>query len=287
MIASLDDLLADARRRGTAVGAFTCYDAESAAGVLGAAAGTRPVVILVSAELLRSREGELVAAGLLGMAERARSPVCVQLDHSHDLETIAVACGLGFGAVMADGSHLPYDRNVAFVLAARDLALRHGAQVEAEIGHIAGEEERAAPAVAGPLTDPDQAVSFARDTGADCVAVSVGTVHGLSRGDPQLDLERLAEIRSRVPVPLALHGGSGLAPGQVAAAVAAGAAKVNFNTELRQAYLGCTERELSRSVHGARLLHLHRRQVRAVRSAASEKLAALGGERTLAEVAGA
>jgi tagatose 1,6-diphosphate aldolase GatY/KbaY len=274
VIAAFTDVVQEARRRGTAAAAFTCYDAESAAGVLRAAAG-RPVIILVSAQLVVAPSGDLIVAALRGMAERSRSPVCLELDHAHSLDAISAGCELGLGAVMADGSHLPRDANAEFVLAARDIAGPLGIAVEAELGRVEGEEEVAIAADPGASTDPSEAERFARDTGADCVAVAIGNVHGLYRGRPRLDLPRLRAIRARVRAPLALHGGSGLPPEDVRGAVAAGIAKVNVNTELRQAYLARTASKLPSALEGARLLALHEAQIEAVEAVAGEKLAVL------------
>jgi tagatose 1,6-diphosphate aldolase GatY/KbaY len=277
VIAGFGEMLAAARSRGTAVGAFTCYDAESAAGVLSAAGG-RPVVLLVSAGLVTGPGGDLLAAALRAMAERVAAPVCLELDHAHDLDAIRAGCELGLGAVMADGSHLARDANAEFVTAARDIAAPLGIAVEAELGRVEGEEEVAIAADAGPLTDADEAGRFARDTGADCLAVAIGNVHGTYRGQPRLNLPRLRAIRATVPVPLALHGGSGLPPAAVRGAVRAGIDKVNINTELRQAYLERTARELPGALDGARLLALHRAQIDAVRAVASRQLAILATE---------
>jgi tagatose 1,6-diphosphate aldolase GatY/KbaY len=274
VIAPFAELLETARRRGTAVAAFTCYDAETALGVLEAANG-RPVILLVSSQLVTNPGGDLLVAALRAMAERSPSPVCLELDHAHDLDAIRAGCDYGLGAVMADGSHLPRDANVEFVLAARAIAAPLGVGLEAEIGMVEGDEEVAIPADCGALTDPADAEQFARDTGADCVAVAIGNVHGIYRGTPRLDLPLLRRIAARVDAPLALHGGSGLPGDAVHDAVRAGIAKVNVNTELRQAYLASTARELPAVLDGARLLALHRAQADAVRAVAAEKLATL------------
>jgi tagatose 1,6-diphosphate aldolase GatY/KbaY len=274
VIAGFVALLAAARRRGTAVAAFTCYDAETAAGAIRAAAG-RPVVILVSPNLVVGPGGELLVAALRGMAEHAPSPVCLQLDHAHDLDTVRAGCELGVGAVMADGSHLPWEANVEFVLAARGIAGPLGIAVEAELGYVEGQEEIATAADPGEMTDPADAARFAREAGPDCLAVAVGNVHGIYRGPARLDVARLRAIAGGTPVPLALHGGSGLPAAEVRGAVAAGIRKFNVNTELRQAYLARTAVELPDALDGARLLDLHRAQREAVESVAGEKLALL------------
>ena len=135
---------------------------------------------------------------------------------------------------MADGSARPYADNVEFVRRAAELAARSGAGVECELGGITGDEDVAEAVAAGALTDPAEAVEFMAATGADCLAVSIGNVHGVYRDPPDLDWARLAAIRSGVTQPLSLHGASGIPPAMLQRAIDAGIAKVNVNTELRQ-----------------------------------------------------
>jgi tagatose 1,6-diphosphate aldolase GatY/KbaY len=278
VIARFAELVGAARRRKTAVGAFTCYDAESVAGVL-RAAGHRPVIILVSARLIAEPQGDLAVAGFRAMVERAQAPACLQLDHAHDLDAIRAGCEAGVGAVMADGSHLPRDLNAEFVIAARAMAAPLGVAVEGELGTVAGDEEVAVPADAGALTDPAEVKRFVSDTGVDCLAVAIGNVHGIYRGRPRLDFPLLRHITTATTVPLALHGASGLPTADVRRAVQGGIAKVNVNTALRQAYLARTARELPRAVNGAGLLALHRAQARAVEAASAHTLTMLSSAR--------
>jgi tagatose 1,6-diphosphate aldolase GatY/KbaY len=272
VIAGLLELLADARRRRSAVLAFTCYDAESAAGVLTAADG-RPVVMLTSPQLLNAPGGDLIVAALRAMAERARSPVCLQLDHAHDLDTIRIGCELGMTAVMADGSRLHVEANVEFVREARRIAARRGVAVEAQLGRLAGHEEVAHEAASEELTEVEGAVRFVTEAEPDCLGLCVGNVHGYYMDEPRLELARIRAIAARLGLPLVLHGGSGLPAAAIASAVAAGITKVNVNTELRRAYLARTQRELPVALDGARLLALHTKQMKAVQAAAAEKFA--------------
>ena len=276
MIAGLLELLADARRRRSALLAFTCYDAESAAGVLTAAAG-RPMVMLISSQLVTAPAGDLIVAGLRAMAELASSPVCLELDHAHELDTIRAGCELGVGAVMADGSRLQLEANIEFVREARRIAAPCGVAVEAQLGSIEGNEEVAVRTSSDDLTDAELAVRFVGDAEPDCLGVSVGNVHGIYLDQPHLELGRIRTIASRVGLPLVLHGGSGLPSPIIGSAVAAGIVKVNLNTELRQAYLKRTERELRVALDGARLLALHTKQMKAVMAAAAERFAILDG----------
>lgn len=281
MLATFVDLLEERRRRGAALGAFTCYNLETAVGVLEAAqARGAGVVLLVSERSFAGAGGELLLAALRGAAERARVPACVQLDHVGDLTRIEAAFELGAGAVMADGSRLPLDANVELVRAAVELGRRVGGYVEAELGGIEGDEDVASAVAAGALTDPEEAAAFVERTGAACLAVSIGNVHGVYREPPALDWPRLERIRERVAAPLSLHGASGLAEHDLRRAIGAGISKVNVNTELRERYLAVTEELLPDLLPGARVLELNAAQAQAVAAAVGAKLSSYeGGKR--------
>jgi tagatose 1,6-diphosphate aldolase GatY/KbaY len=274
MLVPFADLLQSHQRRRTALCAFTCYNLETAFGVLQAAQTCDVgVVLLVSEQALRSPHGVYLLTSLRAMAEYAPIPVCVQLDHVSDLALVSLAFEFGVGAVMADGSRLPFEQNVALVREATVLAQRYGGGVEAELGRIEGDEDLAIAASAGTLTDPEQAAAFVQQAYPVCLAVSIGNVHGVYRYPPVLDWERLQKIRSLVNVPLSLHGASGLANGDLEQAVALGIAKVNFNTELRLRYLEATVKELDNVMPGARILELNMKQAAAVAAVAADKIA--------------
>ena len=223
------------------MGAFTCYDVTTALGVVRAAeARDDPVILLVGEASFRSPARPPARCRLsLAVADEARVPACVQLDHVDDDELIDAALAAGAGAVMADGSRLPLDDNAAFVAAVRARAA--GAGVEAELGHIEGGEDVAAAAEAGALTDPDEAAAFVAATGCDCLAVSIGNVHGRYARAPELDWERLARSasastsRSRSTAPRDSRTPTSRR------AIALGICKVNVNTELRERYLAQLE----------------------------------------------
>jgi len=276
MLTPFTELLAEHDRARTGLGAFTCYDLEVAAGTLAAAARCDAgVVLLISRDAFAAPAGEQLLAAIAAAAERSPARACVQLDHVADLGLIGRAIELGAGAVMADGSKLPFEENVALVAAAAELAHRHGGAVEAELGHIAGDEDIARAAEAGGFTDPVEAERFLAATAADCLAVSIGNVHGTYAGEPELDWGRLDAIEASVSVPLSLHGASGLPDADLRRAVAAGVRKVNVNAELRQAYLDVTARELEAARDGARVMALHAAQRAAVDDFVATKIGAL------------
>lgn len=273
MLVPFTTLLRECDASGAALGAFTCYDAETAQGVLAAAeARDVGVVLLVSRDAFAAPGGAALLSALREIATHATARACLQLDHVSDLELMAQAFELGCSAVMADGSRLPFAENVELVRSARALAEPFGGAVEGELGHVAGGEDVARAVEAGGFTDPEQARRFAEETGVDCLAVSIGNVHGTYAQPPRLDWERLDAIRGTAGTPLSLHGASGLTSEDVRRSVAAGIRKINVNTELREAYLAATRRVLDDVLRGARVMDLHGVQADAVREVAEGKL---------------
>jgi ketose-bisphosphate aldolase len=149
---------------------------------------------------------------------------------------------------MVDGSHLPLGENIALTAEVVRRAHDHGAWVEAELGAIAGDEDRSTGAVAGALTDIGQAEELVAATGVDALAVAVGNVHGFTAAPPRIDLERLAALRDATGIPLVLHGASGLPDDVLAACVGLGVAKINVNTELRRAFLAAVAAALPAAI---------------------------------------
>ena len=189
---------------------------------------------------------------------------------------IETALAAGVGAVLADGSRLPTDENAALVRRAVEAAAP-GFGIEAELGRIQGGEDVAAAAAAGAFTDPSEVAAFVRTTGADCLAVSIGNVHGTYESTPRLDWDRLERIRKEVGgLPLSLHGASGLSPVDVRRAVSLGICKVNVNTEIRRRYLSELSTRLPGVLPGLRLLDLEAAVIAAVAEATAEVLDVLG-----------
>ena len=245
----LDHLVTSALQRRSAVPAFTCYDFTTALAVVGAAEDAgHGVILLVAPKTAGTSNGLRLITALRGLADGASVPVAVQLDHASDLSVMADAVAAGADSVLADGSSLPYEDNIALVRAARALV---GADVvlEAELGGLAGDEDRAfgadeaGVAVAG-LTDSAQVEDFVARTGAQLLAVAVGNVHGKYKGEPQLRWDVLQDIAVRTHIPLVLHGASGIPAGELVKAAAMNVGKVNFNTELRTGVLATLQEQL-------------------------------------------
>ena len=231
----LHEIAREQMARGAAVPAITCYGASTAVSVVGAAeAGSFPVVLLVPPALAAAVDGPRTILAMCAIADAATVPVSVQLDHATDLDLISAGLRAGVDAVLADGSKLSFEENAAFVRTISELAGPH-VTIEAELGSIAGDEDRAIdvdPDLVG-LTHPDEVAEFIDRSHCDLLAVAVGNVHGFYRGRPLINWDRLAQIREVSPVPLVLHGASGLPREDLACAGVSGIGKVNINTELR------------------------------------------------------
>jgi tagatose 1,6-diphosphate aldolase GatY/KbaY len=245
----LDHLVTSALQHGSAVPAFTCYDFTTALAVVAAAeeAG-RGVILLVAPKTAAMPNGLRLIGALRGLADAAAVPVTVQLDHAMDLQVMADAVAAGADSVLADGSSLPYEDNIALVQAARGL-LGPDVVLEAELGGLAGDEDRAfgedqsGVSVAG-LTDSAQVEDFVSRTGAELLAVAVGNVHGKYKGEPQLRWDVLQDIAVRTHIPLVLHGASGIPAEELVKAASMNVGKVNFNTELRTGVLATLQEQL-------------------------------------------
>ncbi|MET9617300.1 class II fructose-bisphosphate aldolase [Kitasatospora indigofera] len=281
-LATSNEIVAAAVREGTGVGAFNVIQLEHIEAVVtGAERAGRPVILQISENAVRYH-GALGPTGLaaLAAARAASVPVAVHLDHAESAELVAEAVELGLTSVMFDGARLPYQQNVAATAAAVTLCRSHGVSVEAELGEIGGKDGAHAP---GVRTDPAEAHAFATATGVDALAVAVGSSHAMSTRDAKLDFGLIAELRAAVPVPLVLHGSSGVADEDLVRAVAAGISKVNIGTQLNRVFT----RELRARLDAGPELVDPRKYFAPAREAVTEEVARLlrvlaGGGRTAA-----
>ncbi len=256
MRVALHQLVNSALASGSAVPAFTCYDFTTAMAVVSAAEEARlGVILLVAPKTASTTNGLRLISALRGLADSASVPVSVQLDHASDLKVIRDSVAAGADAVLADGSSLPLEDNIALVREVRAALHADGREdvvIEAELGGLAGDEDRAFGAedaahdagtsVAG-LTDPAQVTDFVERTGAQLLAIAVGNVHGKYKGEPNIRWDVLEDVATRTEVPLVLHGASGIPADELAKAPSLRVGKVNFNTELRTGILATLEAE--------------------------------------------
>jgi fructose-bisphosphate aldolase class II len=227
------DLLHGAVTARTGVAAFNVIHLETAEALVAAAEEARRPVILQISQNCVTYHGALepIAQATLALASESSAHVAVHLDHAEDEQLTRRAIDLGFGSVMFDGSTLPYDANVEATVRVVEYAHANDVSVEAELGEIGGKDGAHAP---GVRTDPDEARRFVAETGVDVLAVAVGSSHAMTERTAQLDLELIASLRHAVPVPLVLHGSSGVADETIEAAIRAGITKVNVSTHLNR-----------------------------------------------------
>jgi len=233
--AAIGSMAIPARRDGRGVGAFNIVGIEHAEAIVtGAEAARAPVVLQISQNCV-AYHGALEPLGLaaLAIARAAAVPVAVHLDHASDESLVRQAAAVGIGSVMFDASTLPYADNVRATRAVARWCRERGIWLESEIGEVGGKDGVHA---AGARTRPDEAAAYAAATGVDALAVAVGSSHAMLTRDAVLDLELIGAIRRAVPVPLVLHGSSGVADDLLAAAVRAGMTKINIATQLNKAF---------------------------------------------------
>ncbi len=228
MLVTLNKVLQYAEEHNNAMGAFNTPNLECMLAVIRAAEKLNIPVIISHAELHEPVAPlSVIGPVMLLMAQRAKVPVCVHLDHCEHLDYMQQALDMGFTGVMYDGSALPYDANVVNTRKAVAMAKKTDASVEAEIGTLATREGGANSG--GPVyTDPDLAKEFVDETGIDALAPSFGTAHGIYKAKPKLDFERVAKIKELVGLPLVMHGGSGCSEEDYLNAIKNGVRKINY-----------------------------------------------------------
>jgi len=220
-----------------AIGAFNIVQIEHATAIAaGAERAGFPVVMQISENTVRYHGAlEPIALAALSIARAATVPVTVHLDHATDPDLVEEAVALGITSVMYDASALPYDENVAATASIVHRCHRAGVRVEGELGEIGGKDGVHSP---GTRTDPAQAAAYVAVTGVDALAVAVGSSHAMRTRDAELDLDLIARLRDAVPVPLVLHGSSGVPEPDLVRAVAHGMRKVNIATHLNRRFTG-------------------------------------------------
>ncbi|GLY08997.1 class II fructose-bisphosphate aldolase [Bacillus badius] len=235
-LVSMTEMLNKAKEEKYAVGQFNLNNLEFTQAILQAAEEEKsPVILGVSEGAARYMGGfKFVVAMVKALMEeyKVTVPVAIHLDHGSSFEMCAKAIQAGFTSVMIDGSHHPLEENIALTKKVVELAHIHGVSVEAELGRIGGQEddlivEDAEAAYAIPA-ECDQLV---RETGVDCFAPALGSVHGPYKGEPKLGFDRMEEVMNLTGVPLVLHGGTGIPTKDIQRAISLGTAKINVNTE--------------------------------------------------------
>ena len=237
-LVDMRDMLQHAYRNGYAVGGFDLVSLDFLEAILQAAEKCRSPVILSLAEShFEYYDFELAMAAVEKAADRADVPVAIHLDHGASYESAVRAINLGCNGVMVDASQDTFPVNVAQTKRVVDMAHACGITVEGELGYVAGVEGEDAEKHPGEIvyTSVEEAKAYVARTGVDCLAVSIGTVHGRLSGRPKLDIERLKRINEAVKIPLVIHGGTGLSDEQFRKLIQHGVAKINYYTALADA----------------------------------------------------
>ena len=231
---TMKEILRDAQEKKYGVGFFNAVNMEMARAYISAAEECRSPIIIGTAEaLLPYGAFDWLIPMMIEQARRAKVPVAIHLDHTYKFEVLMQALRAGFGSIMYDGSRLA-DHNDNVRNSAEIVKIAHamGVGVECELGSVGGLSDETGKVDQMVYTEPGDAKDFVERTGADFLAVSIGTQHGVYKATPKLDIPRLHEIRSAVDVPLVLHGGSGLSDDDFRNTIAGGICKVNVYTDV-------------------------------------------------------
>jgi fructose-bisphosphate aldolase class II len=271
MLVTNKALMVPARRNGYAIGAFNVQNLESTLAVTEAAAEEKSPAILQITPSVIKYAGLAYISGLVKTATQLSPvPLAMHLDHGEDFDTAAKCVDAGFSSVMIDGSFLKFEENVALTKRVVSIAHPKGVSVEAELGKLAGVEERSVEEKEAILTDPEAAVEFVEKTDVDTLAVAIGTSHGAYKfkSEAKLDIERLKKISERIGIPLVLHGASnvpqwivekankygaaisgakGTPEEEIRKAISLGIAKINIDTDLRLAFTAAVREVLVNS----------------------------------------
>ncbi|MEU2658365.1 class II fructose-bisphosphate aldolase [Streptomyces sp. NPDC007325] len=239
-LTSTRDLVARATVDGRSIAAFNVITLEHAEAVVdGAAAAGRPAILQISENAVRYHQDRVtpLARAVAELARGARTGVALHLDHVTDMTLLRQAADAGFSSAMYDAGALPFAENVEATTAAARWAHGEGLWLEAELGYVGGKPDAPASAHAeGVRTDPEEAVDYVRRTGVDALAVAVGSSHAMTERSASLDHALIGRLRQAVPVPLVLHGSSGVPDEELRRAVRAGMTKINIGTALNVAF---------------------------------------------------
>lgn len=230
------ELFQDAQANGYAIGAFNVENMEMVQAVVAAAEELKsPVIMQTTPSTLKYADADYFYANVACAAKKASVPVVMHLDHGSSFDLAVKAFRAGYTSIMIDGSHSVFEENIAITKSVVEVCHPGNVPVEAELGKVGGKEDDL-DGGAGGYTVPEEAAEFVERTNVDSLAVAIGTAHGVYKGIPKLDIDRLAEIRKLVSIPLVLHGTSGVPDDAVRECIKRGICKVNYATDLRIAF---------------------------------------------------
>ena len=238
MLVTGKQILEHADQNGYAVGAFNVNNMEIIQAIAEAAGDLKaPVILQASQGAIKYAGVEYITSLVKTTAGLIDVPMALHLDHGTDFDEIMKCIRNGFTSVMIDASKHELEENIRLTKEIVRIAHSVGVSVEAELGKIGGTEDHIVVSEAeATYTDPEEARIFVEETGVDSLAIAVGTTHGVYKGEPKVDIERIKEIDRVVSVPLVLHGSSGVPYDTLENAVKAGIRKINIDTDIRASF---------------------------------------------------
>lgn len=246
-IVPMKELVLKAQKERYAVGAFNCNNMEIVQAIVAAAeAENAPVIIQASQGAIKYAGIEYIAGLTRIAASTVSVPIALHLDHGTSYEQCLSCIENGFSSVMIDGSKHSLEDNIALTNKVIAAARPRNVSVEAELGKIGGTEDDISVSEKEALfTDPAEAERFCQETGIDALAIAIGTAHGQYKGVPKLDFARLKDIAGRVSTPIVLHGSSGVPEDAIREAIALGVAKINIDTNIREAFMAAAKKVIA------------------------------------------
>lgn len=239
-LVSMNAFLPKAKAGKYAVGQFNMNNLEFAQAITQAAKELNsPFIFGVSEGALKYMGIEYTVAIAEAAAKQSGLPIALHLDHGSTFEVAMKCIRAGFSSVMFDGSHHSYEDNIRLTKEVVKAARAMGVSVEGELGTIGGvEDDISVDEENANLAKPEEAIRFYEETGVDCLAIAVGTAHGMYAGEPNIHFDIIEKVANAIPVPVVLHGGSGVPDEMIRKSILAGVGKINVNTENQVA---CTE----------------------------------------------
>ncbi|RAP73483.1 class II fructose-1,6-bisphosphate aldolase [Paenibacillus montanisoli] len=232
-LVSMNEFLPKAKANKFAVGQFNMNNLEFAQAITEAAMEEKsPFIFGVSEGALKYMGMEYTVAIAEAAAKKSGLPIALHLDHGSSFEVAMKCIRAGFSSVMFDGSHYGLEENIALTKEVVKAARAMGVSVEGELGTIGGvEDDISVDEEHASLAKPEEAIRFYEETGVDCLAIAVGTAHGMYKGEPKIHYDIIQKVTDAIPVPVVLHGGSGVPDEAIRLSIAAGVGKINVNTE--------------------------------------------------------
>ncbi|KPV55958.1 tagatose-bisphosphate aldolase [Paenibacillus sp. A3] len=239
-LVSMNEFLPKAKANKYAVGQFNMNNLEFAQAITEAAEELKsPFIFGVSEGALKYMGIEFTVAIAEAAAKKSGLPIALHLDHGSSFEVAMKCIRAGFSSVMFDGSHYSFEENIRLTKEVVKTAHAMGVSVEGELGTIGGvEDDISVDESDANLAKPEEAIRFYEETGVDCLAIAVGTAHGMYAGEPNIRFDIIEKVSKAIPVPVVLHGGSGVPDEMIRKSIEAGVGKINVNTENQVA---CTQ----------------------------------------------